>query len=285
MTNVGDLDSLVDVSSVTAWDVIWAVAVVLLGFLVARFVRRYVRRALERIDGVGAPVTDAISKISGWFVILLAFVYALSLVGFDTAPIVLAMIVVGIILFLSGRTLAENFGAGLVLQTRAPFEMGDQIDSSDFTGTVLEITSRTVILATIDGRIVHIPNRTVLGNPIVNRTTQGARRTTVEVGLVYGTDLDAARNVMLDTVRAVEDVLDDPVPEVLVRSFDDSAVTFDVRYWHAPTIDDEQAVTDVVIRAVDRAVKARGMTIAFPQRTLWWGAGSPGDDESQNPAG
>ena len=243
------------------------------------------RGAPEGVVGGGAPVTDAITKVTGWAIVLLAFVYALSIVGFDTAPIVLALVVIGIILFLSGRSLAENFGAGLVLQTRAPFEMGDQITSVDYTGTVLEITARTVLLETIDGRRVHIPNGTVLGNPIVNLTTLGARRTTVEVGLAYGTDLDSARGAMLETVRGVGGVLADPAPDVLVRSFDDSAITFHVRYWHEPTIGNERLVTDEVIRAVDQTVKAHGMTIAFPQRTLWWGTGSAEDDRPQEAAG
>ena len=40
MVNFGDLDTLVDASSVTAWDLVWAVIVILLGFLIAKLLNR-----------------------------------------------------------------------------------------------------------------------------------------------------------------------------------------------------------------------------------------------------
>jgi small-conductance mechanosensitive channel len=199
--------------------------------------------------------------------------------GFDTAPIVLVLLIAAVVVVLSGRALLENYGASLILQVRSPFEPGDQIQSGDYRGEVVEINGRTVVIATMDGKEVHIPNSTVVSNAIVNLTTRGRRRSRLDVGVEYGTDLGQARRVLTDTVTGVPGVLDDPAPEVFVTEFDDSAINFAVRYWHEPTIRDGFVVTDDVARAIDVALAAAGIVIAFPQATLWWGDAGSHDSE------
>ncbi|HYJ24876.1 MAG TPA: mechanosensitive ion channel domain-containing protein [Acidimicrobiia bacterium] len=96
-------------------------------------------------------------------------------------PLLTAVIVIGVILALALRGIAENFAAGIVLQTRRPIEVGDEVDSLDYVGDVIEMNGRAVIIETFDGRRVHLPNSEVLSNPLVKHTDRGARRSDVEV--------------------------------------------------------------------------------------------------------
>ena len=274
------VDDLIDTSTVTWWSVLFAVLAVAVGWLLARIVRRGLRGYLKRWPELPVYITNYAARAAGWLIMFVAVVYALSLLGFDMAPVVIGMLIVIVVVVLSGRSLLEDFGASVILQTRAPFRVGDQISTLDHLGTVEKLTARAVEILTLDGERVYLPNSTVLNNPIVNYTQHGARRTVDEVGVRYGTDLDRAQHVLLDAISAVPGVLADPPPEVLAVEFDDSSIDFEVLYWHAPEILEGLRVRDGVTRAVDRALKETGIVIAFPQRTLWWGNDqTPADDD------
>lgn len=274
-----DTNDLIDASSIGWSDVIGAIVAVIVGFALGGIARRLTKRALRRFPDMTEGFATIAARMVGWLVVLLGIVVGALLLGFNTGPMVIFLVIIGAVLFLSGRSLVENFGAGVILQTRAPFRLGDQIVHSDHTGVVMEINGRTTIIETPDGKTVHIANGDILRDPIVNLTAQGQRRSDVTVGVEYGTDLDRARAIIEAAVVANDGVFADPEPEVYAAQFGDSSIDFVVRYWHAPMIRDGYVVTDAVTRSIDRALKVDGIVIAFPQRVIWHGDGS-GDQET-----
>ena len=135
------------------------------------------------------------------------------------------------------------------------------------------MNSRTVIVDTPDGRRVHLPNRQVLDREIVNLTVRGRRRTTLEVGVEYDTDLGDARQVILGAITGLDEVLDDPESVAEVYEFGDNAITIRALFWHAPTLWEERAARDAAARSIKRALDSAGIVIAFPQRVLWRATG------------
>ena len=94
-------------------------------------------------------------------------------------------------------------------------------------------------------------------------------RTPFDVGVAYGTDLDRAIAALKESVDAVRTVLTDPPPQVVVSSYDDSAIRTQVLYLHAPGANDDSVARDDTIRTIDRALKAWGIVIGIPQQDVW----------------
>ena len=153
------------------------------------------------------------------------------------------------------------------------FDVGDQIVTGAGAGTVHEITGRTVILRTPDGREINVPNTVVVNEALTNLTTLGQRRSSLEVGVAYGSDLDVVVATLLDAALSSDRVFDEPAPDVLMTEFGDNSLNFEVRFWHDPTVVDERRAVDEVARAVDKAFAAAGIEIPFPQRILGWADG------------
>lgn len=277
--DTGDLTSSIDTTGITIWDFVWAVVIVAASFLLAAIVRRLIARGMNQFEGIPENYRLLVARSTGWFVIAFGVIYALGVLGVDLGPVVLALLLFAVIAFFAGRGLLENFAAGLVLQGTTMFDVGDQIDTAAGKGTVLEITGRTVVIHTPDGEEVHIPNATVVNDPLTNLTVQGERRSTVSVGVAYGTDLEEARRVIREAAESENLVLPDPEVEAVVTEFGDNAINIDCRFWHDPTILGEIRATDEVARAVYTALGEHGIVIAFPQRTLWWGRGQQPDPE------
>lgn len=174
----------------------------------------------------------------------------------------------GIAIAFAAQDILQNFIAGVLLQVRHPFRLGDQIGSGDHEGVVEDVNLRTTVLSTYDGLVVYLPNAEVLKHPIINYTRTPVSRTSLTVGLAYDTDLERARQVLADGCRAAEGVENTPPPEVWVEAFAESSINVAVRYWHAADIASRWRVRSAVAVSVKAALDEAGITIPFPQRVL-----------------
>lgn len=266
-----DPNELIDTTGVGLQEAILAGAVLIVAVVLGAVLRRVVVRMATRWSKTKPDVAVLLGRLVGWFVALLGLVAALMIVGFQLGPMFLILSVIAVVVFLSARSLLENFGAGIILQTEGPFFIGDLVEVVGERGTVADITGRATVLDTYDGRRLRIPNGDVLGGVIVNYSERRALRTDLEVGVEYGTDLDHARTVLLATMKEVEGVVQHPEPEAFVVGFGESSIDFVARFWHEPTLDSIYQLTDTVARAIARRFRAEGIVIAFPQLVVWRG--------------
>lgn len=267
-----DLGDVVDTSDVTEWHLLGAVVTVvaaaLLGRLFAALARRAGRKAM-----LPANVIDLISTIVVWSTVTAGAVLALTMIGLNATPLWFLIFLFVLMFVVGGRALLEAFGAGVMLQARAPFAPGDLVQLGRHQGVVVEVNSRVVVLDLVDGRRVYIPNQQVLRSEIINLSHRDGRMAELALDVAYGTDLGHACRVALDAVTGLDHVRSEPCPKVQVSSFEESAVRLVLRFWHAPELPAEWAANDAATRATYSAYEAHGIEFAFPQQTLWWGSG------------
>jgi small conductance mechanosensitive channel len=189
------------------------------------------------------------------------FVYALEWLGIPIGLVVGGLGIAGIALAFALQDILENFIAGVLLQIQRPFTYGDQIHVNGHDGTAQTINTRLTTILTPDGEIVKIPSATVIKSDITNYTQQSSRRTTLPVGVAYGTDLREAQRVLLDAVARAEGVLSSRQPEAYLEAFGDSSIDFAVRFWHKPAIADFWATRSEVAFEVEAALAEAGITI------------------------
>lgn len=244
-----------------------ALAVGLIALTLALVLARVVERTLgrTRADHVAVVLLSRIVRLVG---VIGALLLAMSIAGVEVGSVLAGLAVIGVAVGLAVQGILENFIAGVILLVRKPFSAGDQVRSGDFEGTIESIDLRVTHVIDYDGEMVLIPNRDVYNNPLVNLTRRGKRRTVVMVGVDYRDDHDDARSVILESVRAVEGVLDHPEPEVLLTELGESSVNFEVRYWTRPDIRSVRRTQDRVLAAAKRGIQDAGMTIPWPIRTL-----------------
>lgn len=274
-----ELEDFVGVDDLTLVEFVGSIVIIILAFVLSRLVRRLVRWALNRLPQVTEPIAALAGRAAGWIVVLLGVIYSLVVLGIDMVPALMVLIVVALVTFFAGRGLMENFSTGLVLQGAPMFGPGDEIATESGTGRVIEITGRTVMIETPDGETLHVPNRLVIQDAVTNLTAPGKRRSSVTVGVAYGTDLDEAKRAIVDAAERCSTTLRQPAPEALFTEFGESSIDFQLLFWHGPLILDRLRAIDNVGRSISHVFAERGIVIAFPQRTLWWGdEGSDGSD-------
>jgi small conductance mechanosensitive channel len=258
-----------DLSTITAADLLFAGIAVVAGIVLGQLAKRAVRRATRDVEGMPEMASDIIARLVGYLILILGLVVALEALGFSLGPVGSLLIIVVIAVALAARPLLQDLGAGLILQIRRPFVVGDQITLDDRSGRVEEISARTVRIITPAGERVHFTNRSVLDGAITNLVSEGRRMTTFVVGVEYATDLDRVREVIVEAIAGTATAEAVPPPAAFVEEFGDSTINIACRFWHGPEIEAGWIARDEAMRAVKRAFNASGITIAFPQRVLW----------------
>lgn len=163
----------------------------------------------------------------------------------------------------------ENFLAGLLILLREPFQIGDHVECDGAEGEVEAITIRDTHIRQTDGQLVVVPNAQLFHNAVTVRTDKAYRRTAIMVGVAYGEDVDAARDVIAKATRAVDMVRDDVRDiQVFAKSFGASSIDFEVTWWTGSEPVDIRASRDKVVAAIKRALDDARIEIPFPYRTL-----------------
>jgi small-conductance mechanosensitive channel len=218
------------------------------------------------------------ARFIGYLLVLVGLIYALNTLGVRVGPLLGALGLGGLVLALALQKVVENFVGALILQTRRPFTVGETVMLDDQTGIVTDIDSRTTVLRGLDGTMIRIPNGSVLASTIINLTRSPARRSQLQVGVAYDTNLDRATETLNAAVTRVRRVLKDPPPLVVLHEFGTSSIDFTIYYWHASDVPSELATTHDLMLAIHHAFADNDITIAFPQVVVW-----PGHEADANP--
>lgn len=247
-------------------DWLWAGGLLAGAILLGILARRFIARVAER--HTGTFIARLLGRFAAALIFAIGLIYSLNQLGVSIGPLLGLLGLAGLAIALAFQDIFENVIAGILMSVRRPFEAGDQISTNGFEGTVEDINLRVVSLRTYDGVRVFVPNASVWSNPVVNYTHFDQRRTTLDVGVGYESDLDAVQSAIIETVGSIEGVADEPPPQAMVHEFGDSSINFAVRFWHGPRIADMWKTRDEVARALKQRLDADGIDIPFPQRVL-----------------
>ncbi|MEZ5238061.1 MAG: mechanosensitive ion channel family protein [Microthrixaceae bacterium] len=229
-----------------------------------------VRKRTETLGGVLVLV----GRVFIWSV---ALILVLGELGLDLAPLIAGAGVIGVALGFGAQKVVGDFLSGMFMIAEDQFGVGDIVDLGEATGTVERITLRTTVLMDIYGTVWHVPNGEVQR---VGNLSQEWSAALLDVGVAYGSDTDAASEVLLRTATEMSEdpefsdaFLDDP--EVLgVQTLAADAVTIRVSVRTRPA--EQFRVQRELNRRFKRALEEAGIEIPFPQRTVWVRNDEPG---------
>ena len=250
-----------------------AILVLIVFWLLARGARGVVRNLLRRVSG-NRQVIGLLARLSYIAVIAIGIFVALGILNLDkTVTTLLAGVgVIGLALGFAFQDLAANFMSGVLMAVRRPFELDDVIESNDYMGVVEELSLRSTLIRTFQGQVVMIPNKDIFGSPLVNYSIKKQRRVDLGCGVAYGDDLEKARDIAVKAIEGLELRDSSRNVELFYNEFGGSSINFTLRFWvdFGKQTDFLHAQSEAII-ALKHAFDEGGVTIPFPIRTLDFG--------------
>lgn len=151
--------------------------------------------------------------------------------GVNVTSLVAGVGIAGLAISFAAQDTIANLISGIALIIDRPFAQGDWISIGDHHATVSEIRLRSTVLTTFDNETIVVPNKQMAQEWVVNYTLAPKIRVRVPVGIAYKEDIDAARQVMLETIKGDDRIMQKPEPFVVVTTLGDSSVNLELRFW------------------------------------------------------
>ena len=176
--------------------------------------------------------------------------------------------VMGLALSFAAKDTVGNIISGIVIIIDRPFREGDWIALGSMHATVTRIRLRTTILTTFDNETVVVPNQQMSQERIINFTITPKIRVKIPIGIAYKENIDQARTVLMETIKADTRILSEPSPKVIVAGLGDSSVNLQLRFW-IENSEDQYGFIFEYTEKCKKALDAANIEIPFPHLQLF----------------
>ena len=241
-----------------------ALAIMLVGATVAVVVRSVMRRNLSH--RLPPYIYRPMESLVFYLLLAVSGVAALAPFGINPSALLVAGGFAGIVVGLAAQNTLGNLVAGVMLLIEQPLRVGDPVNVAGVSGVVANISVFSTEIRTWDGPLVRIPNSTVFNEMITNYVKVRARRVELLVGIHYDSDIEKAREALLDLMQDHPFCLVNPAPEAFVEEYGDSSIVIRARCWAPPQAWFATKV-DLTTR-VKETLDSAGVVIPYPQRDI-----------------
>lgn len=209
-----------------------AIIVVFIIYTIGKWLAKGMVRFLKR-SSIPKTYHDYFGKLIKMVGAFVAFVVFLNLIGYQTlaASLLAGGGLTAVMLGFAFKDIGENFLAGFFLAFSRPFTTDDVIETDGILGQVKGIELRHTHIRTGDGCDVFVPSAQLFTKPLHNYTLDGLRRGSFTVGIDYGDDAEKAAELLLETAKTTEGVLELPKASVQIKGFNQNFVELQVFFW------------------------------------------------------
>ena len=262
MTFDAFLEFLFELATALGTKLLGALLIFIVGFKGTQLSLKWLRTApqLDRLDTGLRSFLVSFSRIILYVLLIITIAMVL---GVPATSFITMLASCGVAIGLALQGSLSNFAGGLMILFFKPFKVGDYIETSGESGTVIEISVVYTVLLTPDSKRITIPNGGLTNSVIKNYSSEDLRRVDLTFSAAYGCDVESVKNIIRSVVDAHALVLKDPEAFVRLSSHGDSALTYTVRAWCKNS--DYWTVYFDLMEGVKAAFDENSIEIPFPQ--------------------
>jgi small-conductance mechanosensitive channel/CRP-like cAMP-binding protein len=211
------------------------------------------------------PLPDLLGDIlRGVVLLLLAFFVLKGELGWDITPLLASTALVTAVIGFALQGVLGNLLAGMSLHITRTVSPGDWIMVGDVEGQVTRTNWRETRLQSVNHEELIVPNARLSDTTVHNLSQpEPKRRHRIDVGASYGDSPDEVIAALVEAAREVPEVLDDPVPQALITTFEDFGINYRLFFW-TNQYHLRGNINGQVCRHVWYKFKRRGIEIPFP---------------------
>jgi len=251
------------------WLALQALFWVVITLLAALWFSGAIEARLMRADSLHSSLRVVFARLTKALLVLLAVFLVLPLVGIDLRVLSVFGGAIGVGLGFGLQKIASNYVSGFIILLDRSIRIGDLITADNFYGEVKDITTRYVVVRSLDGREAIIPNEMLITTTVLNHSYSNRQvRLAIQVQVAYKDDPERAMRLMEEVARRHPRVLADPAPKAFLTRFADSGIDLELGIWLG---DPESGTGDTrseLNLAIWRAFQEAGIEIPYPQREV-----------------
>ena len=255
--------------AVTVGDILLLPLILLISYLALKtLIKVIVKRMTSK--GLTPDVVHLVSRITYILGIVVMLVMTLELINIPITAFAFLSGAVAIGVGFGAQNIINNFISGWILMWERTIKIGDFLEVDGVKGNVEAINTRSTRIRRTDGVHLLIPNSKLLENTVINWTLiDNKARTTVSVGVAYGSPCRKVATLIEQAVSEQDAVLNSPAPVVIFNDFGDNALAFVAYFWMEANMEGQiRQVSSEIRYRIDELFAENNIVIAFPQRDL-----------------
>ena len=230
---------------------------------------RLSKKTKSKLDEQLVPI---IKRAFQAVVIIGGIIQILRLLEVNVTALIAGISIGGLALALAAQDTVKNLIGSAMIFVDQPFQIGDYISSSGFSGTVQEVGFRTTRLKTPDSSIISVPNGSIANMSVTNLGVRVYRLFTTNLGITYDTPPELIEVFLKGLRKLIEKHPDTSSNNYYVHlnSFGDSALIIFFRaYLNVPGYAEELKVREELMLGIIKLAQALEVRFAFPSNTIY----------------
>jgi small-conductance mechanosensitive channel len=251
---------------VSVFELLKGGAVVILTIAGALWVSGLVEQRLHKAGNLDSSVRVVASKLLRAVLLVLGVLISLQAVGIDLTLLTVFGGALGVGIGLGLQKLASNYIAGFTILLDRSVRLGDMITVDNRFGVVAKVTSRYVVVRSLDGIDAVVPNETLVTTTVLNHSYSSREiRLGLPVQVTYDSDVERALALMEEAAQAEPRVLKSPnEPAAFLVRFGEKGIDLELGIWIDDPEKGQLSLRSALNKSILRSFRANDIQIPFP---------------------
>lgn len=208
------------------------IIVAIIGFILIKLFIKFLKKIGKgiKLDQTVYNFLITVIKFVLWVLYVLTL---LAIAGVPITSLVAVITALTLGVTLAIQSSVSNLANGVILLANKPFKIGDLVEINGVSGTVVDISIFNTKLRTANNEIITMPHNVTINNPIIDYTSLEMRRIALDVSVSYDSDMTKVKEILLETIKEQELVLQDQANSVNLAKMNSSSIDFSVKVWTA----------------------------------------------------
>ena len=181
------------------------VGIAILVFYVGRYIIRKLYKMVYNVmthRHIDQSLTTFVLSLIRMVLYFILVISIIGILGLETSSFLAIFASAGVAIGMALSGTLQNFAGGVLILLLKPYKVGDFIEVNGYTGTVKSIQLFNTVINTVDNKAIILPNGALSTGSINNYSLESYRRVDWTLCLAYGTDLDKAKETLMEIVQS-----------------------------------------------------------------------------------
>ncbi len=244
--------------------------IVMLALMISLWISGLIEQWILGMPNVDRNARVVMAKFFRAVLLVVGVLISLPLLGIDLTVLSVFGGALGVGIGLGLQKLASNYIAGFTILLDRSIRLGDMITVDNRFGVVTKLTSRYVVVRSLDGIEAIVPNEILATTTVLNHSYSSREaRLALPIQISYDSDLDLALRLVQQIALDQPRVLRAPAPPVVsVLRFAESGIDLELSVWINDPEKGQGDLRSSLYVAIWKAFGTQGIKIPYPRRDI-----------------
>lgn len=253
-------------------NVVYSVVIVVFAVVVHHFVnilfftslKRVAKKSKTKVDDTLFSIFNSILNV---VLIIVSFLYILSLWGVEIGPLLAGLGIAGLAVALALQPILSNIFSGIAVVLDGTVKTGDLVylEGESIKGKIDRIGLRSTRVLTFDNEYIIVPNNKLSDSAVQNiALPEPKSRVVIPFGVAYGSNIEKVKKLIEKELKKVNHLDKEEPISVKFLEMADSSLNFKA-FFYVESYAHRFAATDQANTLIYNALNKAKISIPFPQ--------------------